>query len=338
MFPAPFNYILAPLVGGVIGYITNDLAIHMLFRPHQAKYLFGRRIPFTPGLIPKERDRIAASVGDTISHNLMNHEVLERTLLSHEMKARIAQAIDNYFDGLRHNNEPLGEYLSHFAGREEIEALSASTSAELTRIIHHKLADEAIGNQIAHIAVEHVMKKMSGFGHQVGDVLAEGGIGHGGGIGDAIKRGIGRLFGKSGQNTVSDFIDALAHPVEKALAKNINEMLKQHSEDIVGDIITGEVDKLLARPMSDLVSGKDAQIAHIKDTLLNLYHQLVTTQLPRALEALDVSRMIQNRLAEMDVEQVEQLIMSVMRRELRAIVWLGALLGAIMGCVNMLLF
>ena len=38
------------------------------------------------------------------------------------------------------------------------------------------------------------------------------------------------------------------------------------------------------------------------------------------------------------VEQVEQLIMSVMRRELRAIVWLGALLGAIMGCVNMLLF
>ena len=35
------SYIIAPLLGGVIGYITNDIAIRMLFRPHKAKYLFG---------------------------------------------------------------------------------------------------------------------------------------------------------------------------------------------------------------------------------------------------------------------------------------------------------
>lgn len=28
------SYILAPLVGGVIGYVTNDIAIRMLFCPH----------------------------------------------------------------------------------------------------------------------------------------------------------------------------------------------------------------------------------------------------------------------------------------------------------------
>ena len=27
------SYIIAPLLGGVIGYITNDIAIRMLFRP-----------------------------------------------------------------------------------------------------------------------------------------------------------------------------------------------------------------------------------------------------------------------------------------------------------------
>lgn len=35
------SYIIAPLLGGVIGYITNDIAIRMLFRPHTAKYVFG---------------------------------------------------------------------------------------------------------------------------------------------------------------------------------------------------------------------------------------------------------------------------------------------------------
>lgn len=39
------SYIIAPLLGGVIGYITNDIAIRMLFRPHKAKYLFGVHIP-----------------------------------------------------------------------------------------------------------------------------------------------------------------------------------------------------------------------------------------------------------------------------------------------------
>lgn len=39
------SYIVAPLLGGIIGYITNDIAIRMLFRPHKAKYLFGILIP-----------------------------------------------------------------------------------------------------------------------------------------------------------------------------------------------------------------------------------------------------------------------------------------------------
>ena len=64
------SYILAPLVGGVIGYVTNDIAIRMLFRPHTAKYIMGRRVPFTPGIIPKEKGRKAEAVGTAISDNI----------------------------------------------------------------------------------------------------------------------------------------------------------------------------------------------------------------------------------------------------------------------------
>ncbi|MDE6927728.1 MAG: DUF445 domain-containing protein, partial [Muribaculaceae bacterium] len=46
--------------------------------------------------------------------------------------------------------------------------------------------------------------------------------------------------------------------------------------------------------------------------------------------------MIEQRINEMDVQQTEQLILQVMRKELKAIIWLGALLGFIMGCLNLL--
>ena len=49
------SYILPPLVGGVIGYVTNDIAIRMLFRPHTAKHFMGWRVPFTPCIIVNEK-------------------------------------------------------------------------------------------------------------------------------------------------------------------------------------------------------------------------------------------------------------------------------------------
>ena len=46
------SVLLPPLIGGVIGYITNDLAIKMLFRPYKAVYIGAWRVPFTPGIVP----------------------------------------------------------------------------------------------------------------------------------------------------------------------------------------------------------------------------------------------------------------------------------------------
>jgi len=62
---------IPPLAGGVIGYFTNDLAIKMLFRPYRAIYLGKRRLPFTPGLIPRNQERLARRVADTIMGSLL---------------------------------------------------------------------------------------------------------------------------------------------------------------------------------------------------------------------------------------------------------------------------
>jgi uncharacterized membrane protein YheB (UPF0754 family) len=69
--------IAPPVIGGIIGYFTNDLAIKMLFRPYRSLYLGGRRLPFTPGLIPSNQERLAKRISDTIMGSLLTPEELQ---------------------------------------------------------------------------------------------------------------------------------------------------------------------------------------------------------------------------------------------------------------------
>ncbi len=70
-------YLSPPVLGGIIGYFTNDIAIKMLFRPYKAIYIAGRRVPFTPGLIPRNQERLAKNISDTIMGSLLTPEELQ---------------------------------------------------------------------------------------------------------------------------------------------------------------------------------------------------------------------------------------------------------------------
>ena len=151
-----------------------------------------------------------------------------------------------------------------------------------------------------------------------------------------IGRGIRKLFGQSGADVASQFINALAEPVENALSANINEMLRNNSKEMVGDIIHSELKNLLDRPMSDILKDKKEDIQRIKDSVMSLYCTTIKERLPKILEAVDISQIIETRINEMDMDEAEKLILEVMKKELRAIVWLGAGLGFLMGFVNCL--
>ncbi|MCG6137944.1 MAG: DUF445 family protein [Nostoc sp. LLA-1] len=71
-------YVLPPVLGAVIGYFTNDIAIKMLFRPYRAIYISGRRIPFTPGLIPRNQERLAKNISNTIMGSLLTPGELQK--------------------------------------------------------------------------------------------------------------------------------------------------------------------------------------------------------------------------------------------------------------------
>ena len=321
------SYIIAPLLGGVIGYITNDIAIRMLFRPHTAKYVFGIHIPFTPGIIPKEKGRIAEAIGGVISENLMNKEVLERYLLSEDMIGKVRSAVEEFIATQQRNNETVSQFLGHYLSKEEIDTFAQNINQSITKQTYEKLADSSVGEKVAHIAIDHVAQKLTIDGAQ--ELLS--------GIGGALGGLGGMAAGLFGGNIVAKFLGMLREPAEHFLAKNINTMLRDNGEEIVSNMIGGEVDNFLNKPVSKLLEGLEEHLRQAVNTIESIYRSIITEHLPKILQSIDISKIVRERINEMDVNETEKLIFQVMDKELKAIVWLGALLGLVMGSINILL-
>lgn len=318
------TYFIAPLLGGLIGYITNDIAIRMLFRPHKAKYLFGIHIPFTPGIIPKEKGRIAEAIGGVISENLMNNEVLEKYLLSDEMIGKVRSAVEEFISIQQQNQESVARFLGHYLSKDEIDSIAQNINQSITKQTYEKLADSSVGDKVAHIAIDHVAQKLTIDGAQ--ELLS--------GIGGALGGLKGMAAGLFGGNIVAKFLGMLREPAEHFLAKNINTMLRDNGEEIVSNMIGGEVDNFLNKPVCKLLEGHEEQLAQTVDTIESIYRSIITEHLPKILESIDISKIVRERINEMDVNETEKLIFQVLDKELKAIVWLGALLGLLMGCIN----
>ena len=297
-----YHYLIGPAVGAVIGYITNDIAIRMLFRPHQAKYVMGIHIPFTPGIIPKEKARIAGAIGKAVSENLMNREVLEKSLLSDDMIAKIGDAIDEFVTTQSKNGETIEQFASHYLTQEDISAMRENVTDGVVKMLTSKLQDSSLGDSIARMATEHVMEKTRK-----------------------------SIAGKLGADII---LQPIALFVEGILAKHINEILHNNSQQMVKGLVLDESEQLMNMTMSDLMSGHDEQIAQIKSGILSAYRVIITEHLPRILQDIDISAIIEQRINDMDMEEAEAIILDVMKKELRAIVWLGALLGSIMGTLT----
>ena len=69
-----------PLIGALIGYLTNYIAIRMLFRPLNPWYLLGRKLPLTPGVIPAARHKLARNIGNMVGDHLLTSRDLGRAL------------------------------------------------------------------------------------------------------------------------------------------------------------------------------------------------------------------------------------------------------------------
>lgn len=299
-----YHYFVGPLVGAAIGFFTNYIAIRMLFRPHQPKYLMGFHIPFTPGIIPKEKSRIASSIGKAVSENLMNREVLEKSLLSEEMLTKMNAAIDEFVATQSQNDETIEQFARHYLNEEDIAAMHHDVTSGIVKMITGKLQDSRMGDNIAHMATEHALEKTRN-----------------------------SLAGRLGADLL---IQPLAQPIEKLMAKHINEILQNNSQQMIQNLVNEESGHLMGMTMSQVVTSHSEQLEKVKNSIFNAYRVIITEHLPRILQDIDISAIIEQRINEMDMAEAEAIILDVMKKELRAIVWLGGLLGGIMGILSVL--
>lgn len=84
-----------PVISALIGYVTNFIAVKMLFRPHKPKkFLF---LKFH-GLVPKRQSEIAASLGRMIERDLFSHKDIEAVLRSSNSAAEATSFMNEQVD------------------------------------------------------------------------------------------------------------------------------------------------------------------------------------------------------------------------------------------------
>ena len=94
-------WLVLPLVGALIGYATNRLAVRMIFRPVEPRRILGIRVQ---GLIGRRQPELARSIGAVVGDHLVRPEDLAGALEAVDLEALVDRAFER---GLRPKIEEL---------------------------------------------------------------------------------------------------------------------------------------------------------------------------------------------------------------------------------------
>lgn len=286
-----------PLIGGIIGLITNGIAIRMLFRPLKPVRIFGITLPFTPGIIPKEKPRIARSVGRVVGSTLVNAEVLKRGLLSDTVDARIHSFVLSFFTDLQESDRTLGEILLSHTSEAKATELLQKTSDKSTTFLFQKINDMALGDLLASVALEELTQ-------------------------NSMFSAFSFLLNQNTLNALKDKI-----------AETVDTLIENRGEELIRDMVNRELSDVINTPCSEIVSRFSSDYDKLADFAVDFYHKIVNEKLDSALETLDIAHLVESQINGFDVLELEKIILDIMHKELNAIIWLGGLLGLIMGIV-----
>ncbi|NLY31647.1 MAG: DUF445 family protein [Firmicutes bacterium] len=83
-----YYFIIFPLLGGAIGWVTNYLAIKFLFRPRNPWRIGTFRIQ---GVIPRRRHELAVAVGEVVSRELLPQDQIAAALSTPDIRRNMAE-------------------------------------------------------------------------------------------------------------------------------------------------------------------------------------------------------------------------------------------------------
>ena len=317
-----WQMLIAPLSGAIIGYSTNWLAIKMLFRPLTEKRIGRFKIPFTPGLIPKERQALAKKVSETIDKHLLTKESLVATLHSPTTLHAIHQALVQLFETLEQDESNIGSKLS-----EDV----------LPRFQEHT---ETIETFMVDALQNHLPKSLAFFKYQLEtNPIMEGKLKTF--VIQIIEENVGGLVGmfiKPEKIYESIREKLIAYMADETHHEVIADQICEFSSDILNNPAAWETlsQKLHSTTISDLtklIKDKEAIISWIEGQIKILLEKYAEN----LISVFDLKTIIEDKINEMDAREVEQILLSVVRNELQMITFLGGLLGLLIGGLTLFL-
>ena len=290
------KYLAGPVIGAIIGYFTNYLAVKMLFRPRHPKVLFGKQLPFTPGAIPKGKDRLAKAAGTIVAENLVTEADLTDRLLSPAMTEAVTDKV-----------------------METMDADLETSLVALTRSPenYHALKDKAAAG-----LTDQVISAVSDMGIEA--ILTNK-------VGDAIRTwAMGSMLGMF----LSDKkIDAIT----EQMGEKVREFIDDHGREYIRPAVDRKLDQLEAASPTALLEQAEVGREALRGMIGDLYHRLVKAGVSSLTGKIDIAGIIEDKINGMAVEDLEVMVLQVMKKELDTIVNLGALIGLILGLVNLLI-
>ncbi len=391
------NIIIKPLVGAVIGYSTNWLAIKMLFRPYEEKKIGNIRIPFTPGVIPRERGRIAASLGQAVGEKLLTEEVIKGELLNErvidhindyvikdllakdfslaqlleavvgedasDVIGKVSQGIVNEI-GMYLNQPdvrliieasvkehvmsivPMEARLNTWIGQSAIDDIGVIVDDHMDAITGYISAlahGEVVKARVAGAIETLVLEKVGALGAMFLDPS---------GMADSVVAYVDGMLGEAEvRNGITATVkDAFAAVGEGELKSLVGIQLYQGVIDnVTKTIVDGLYTELNESKLTDavmpMVHGFFEKEIHLSDRekmlvekqVAGLYTEFVEKNIGTFLETFEVSNIVEKEINTFSVEAIEELIFGIVDKELKAITWLGGLLGFIIGLVYVVL-
>jgi uncharacterized membrane protein YheB (UPF0754 family) len=335
-----WKMLAAPVAGMIIGYCTNWLAVKMLFRPRKEKYIGRFKIPFTPGVIPKGKKRLAKAVGEVINEQLLTEEAVEQRLLAPEMTYMIKTSVNERLSIMKSDKtKTLGNLLSDVLTLSDSEAENKENNADsesegltsqlraLSEIsVYDSDSERQFHTKVAELK-EYITKRIyervknAGLGTIAADTVS-------GKLSEALSGSfLGQMMGGS-----------VTQMVGPAIAQTVDGYIAENGENLIRNMVNDEADAILNMPAERLLEEIEKTGVDIGEKAAQLYVSIVKKKSGELLKLMNAGDIARQAVENMENEQLEKLVMSTMKTELSAIVNLGALIGLVLGLINMLIY
>ena len=285
-----------PMIGAIIGYCTNYIAVKMLFYPRNEVKICGHKVPFTPGAIPKGKPRLAKTVGHVVANTLLTEEDIKQRILSPETEEAV---IDKVMAEL--SNKIYVEMGRVCKNYEEYGALKENLSHAFTDQIIDSIGKIDLKNTIVNEAGRVIKEKVHG------TMLA--------------------MF--LSDEMLNSFIQPVGVELEAYIAEN--------GKDFIQKEVNEKIMAFEQKSILDLCSEMNVEEGKIRDAIRSIYRSASEDAVSGVLKNVDISTMIEEKINDMKTEDLEKMVLTVMKKELDTIVNLGALIGFILGSLNTIL-